>query len=1148
MIPDEITPIEESWVKPLLDAEGALLGDQLRGMSGAPSLPTTLDGVAECLHLLEQLWPRAEFSTPTGAQVPLQLGRFQIVRELGRGGFGIVFLAHDPVLGREVALKVPRPDVLDTAQLRRRFSREARAAAALDHPNIVSVLEAGELGGIGYIVSTYHEGSTLAGWLKGRFEDVPPRTAAHIVAALADGIQHAHEHGILHRDLKPGNVLLTASNRSASQSDRDDPTTRLIPRITDFGLAKTEQETTDVTRSGVPMGSPPYMAPEQASGDHKAVGPVTDVYALGAILYEILTGQPPFRGESPLETLHRVLYHEPIRPRTLRLRLPHDLETICLKCLEKDRTRRYDTARALSDDLCRFLGGEPIRARPVPVWEHALRWARRRPNSAALIGLAMLAVCCAVGGGVAWSTQLQKHNEALQREIARADRHARDAEMQTLLAEKHRLLAERHFYAANLRLARQALDARQLERAQDILNEIRPGDGAVDPRDFAWHYLRRLARGEIIQLRGLKHRVTSLALSPDGRTLAARDREGTILLWDLATEEPRAKLENQELFADPAVFSPDGQFLATCDPGCTEKTEVVNVAIWEANTGRLRCRLSPGSGRTLVNLAFLAENLFGILCLLPDGTKSVQVWDLTPDPSEPLLCTSIHGLRTAHLSHCSRDFAALEGNRLTLRNARTGRVRLTIPGSFADVSNLVFSPDGRTLAGQLPGEGVVLWELDKGQQLDSINLGTGVDRIALNSDGRTLCVVDETGQVHLKNWVTGQTHLLDSRTLDSRRTVILAFSPDSRNLALAAHGGPEGPEPVTLWSVSTGQKIGAFPGRREQVDTLVFTPDSRSVIIGGGHTPRIWLFNRATELGSPSGHAGPAWSVAISPDGKILASGSDDTHEAKTIKLWELPSGRPFSEWNGKRDTVSTLAFHPNGRILASGHLSTHDNVQMWEVPTGKLLGTLVGHSDKVLSVAFHRDGSILASAGSDRTIRLWEQTKGRPIGVLSGHQDSVRHLAFSPDGRLLASASDDGTVRLWDLVTGETPRVLRSSRKVSAVAFSPDGETLASADAFGNITLWNVGTGVQRGLINSDDLELLCLGFTPDGRNVATAGMERVIRLWDVITGQELLTLEGHKQKINALAFSSDGSILASCSHDGAVNLWLGAREPGSR
>lgn len=348
---------------------------------------------AAFVRLLAQIWPRLPYEAERwmGAaavascdESKREIGRFRIISELGRGGFGVVLLAEDPIIGRLVALKVPRPEVLITREFRERFQREARAQSLLNHPHIVPVLEAGEVGALSYVATAYFDSVNLREWLRTRTTAIPPRQAAAIARQLATALQHAHERGVLHRDLKPSNVLIEQI------SARNDDALGVVARLIDFGLAKVQSVADDLTGSRCQLGTPHYMAPEQAEGDSQRIGVATDVYGLGVLLFEMLCGRAPFAAQADVQVLRQIVEDDVPRPRRFRRAIPRDLEAICLKCLEKVPERRYRTATELADDLTRYLERLPIRARRVSSAGRLARWARRRPLPASLSGALVL--------------------------------------------------------------------------------------------------------------------------------------------------------------------------------------------------------------------------------------------------------------------------------------------------------------------------------------------------------------------------------------------------------------------------------------------------------------------------------------------------------------------------------------------------------------------------------------------------------------------------------------------------------------------------------------------------------------------------------------------------------------------------------------
>ena len=392
--------------------------------------PTLAEYAARFPHLAQALGIQVELdlalpvedSEPEGpghelAPMSVQVPGYDVQEVLGRGGMGVVYRARQKPLNRTVALKMILDGAHAGARQANRFRSEAAVFARLQHPNIVQIHEIGEHEGRPFLALEYVQGGTLERSLAGT--PLLVDRAARLVETLARAVQHAHERGVVHRDLKPSNVLLSAEGE---------------PKITDFGLAKLLAGDSRQTESGALVGTPSYMAPEQVEGAPAVIGPATDIYALGAILYEALSGRPPFRGESPIATMLQVRGSDVVPPRQLRPGLSRDLETICLKSLEKEPRRRYQTAAALADDLGRYLDGRPIVARPVPVWERGWLWARRQKALAAGILLGVLAVLALLAGGVYHNVQLRRLNTrlassnlALEEARSSAEQNAREA-------------------------------------------------------------------------------------------------------------------------------------------------------------------------------------------------------------------------------------------------------------------------------------------------------------------------------------------------------------------------------------------------------------------------------------------------------------------------------------------------------------------------------------------------------------------------------------------------------------------------------------------------------------------------------------------------------------------------------------------------
>jgi WD40 repeat protein/tetratricopeptide (TPR) repeat protein/predicted Ser/Thr protein kinase len=1058
---------------------------------------------------------------------------YEVVGLLGKGGMGVVYKAIQVRLKRLVALKVMRGGGHADREDVERFRSEAEAVARMQHPNIVQIFEVGEHAGCPFFSMEFVDGGNLAG--KVADNTVPPPEAARLVETLARAMHSMHRRGIIHRDMKPANVLLTADG---------------VPKICDFGLAKRLDEVKGQTQTGAIVGTPSYMAPEQALGNPQGVGPLTDVYALGAILYEMLTGRPPFKGATVLETLAQVGVQDPVPPARLNLQVPRDLDTICLKCLEKSPARRYADAQALADDLGRFLAGQPILARPVGTAGRLTRWCRRNPLPASLVAAVALVLVTATVLSSNLAFQLsRKAEEALDNErLARANErqalanaaearaNAKRANAESEQARKNLLASRRNLYHGDMIRAARAWENSQVDLVLELLEAHKPKPGSdADVRGFEWYFLWRLCHADLetVRLRGA--RPGTVTLSPDG-THAAFARAGKLLaVRDLAGGKDVATYKGLKWGVFSLAAAPGGKRLAVVDQAAP------NLGGFGGGFGGGIGGLAGFGG--LGGFAGALGGEFGNPGGKPEPV-AVRVWDAS-------------GLKT-------------------LREAK---------GVF--LQSLTFSPDGTRLAA-VQGSDVTVWDAAAGKEMTTIKppplTSRYISAVAFSPDGKRLA----EGSFNIQVWDLGANRGAPVLTLegDASSPTLLAFSPDGNYLAGA--GGWQ--RQLTVWDARTGKKIYSRDVQ-SFVNRLAYSPDGKRLALGSlDKTIKVWEAVSGTLLRTFRGHEYGVESLAFSADGRTLTSADYDG----TVKTWDIAHDQEGTVLQGGAGGFLNSAFSPDGRLLAAS-ASFPQEVRVWDTATGKVRLTLKGPPGTFSQLAFSPHGKRLAAAW-DKGLICWDTRSGKELARLTGHPGLARCVAFSPDGARAATGGGEwnksGEVVVWDLQKKEERcRVTGFAGPVQHVAFRPDGKRLfvtgfpqtgkglavvecdagtgrkitpfACAQDEGGITavsadgkyialargtagsksygvvVREAGTFRVRYRLPGHTSFLSSLAFSGDGKRLVSASSNELI-LWDMATGQEVMTSREPRGMFGSVALSRDGRRLAMPHFSGGFTIWL--------
>ena len=1057
--------------------------------SDCPELLTPLRdrvGMLDAMYRMLQLPPLAPTTLPhpDSEQLPVLLPEFpgyEVLEELGRGGMGVVYKARQLSLNRLVALKMIQVPALSSSRERGRLLYEAETIARLQHPTIVQVYDVGQQHGQPYFAMELMEKVSLRGRLTGA--PMPAREAAALVETLARAMHAVHEQGVIHRDLKPSNILFTADGR---------------PKISDFGLAKQilGEDSSLNTPTGNIVGTPAYMAPEQAAGKRSELGPAADIYALGVLLYELLTGRLPFQGETTLETLQKVVDTEPTPPSRLHPRLPRDIETICLKCLEKDRWKRYGTALDLADELRRFQDGKPILARPVRAAERLLKWVRRKPTLAALAATILMALLTVSVGSTWFSVQLQGERDGLRQAL---------------------LFAETSRYAMQIDGAQRELLAGNFSRVESLLHATHS-----DLRHWEHRLLESAHRRSQHVFHGHSGPLTCVAVSPDGRWLASGSRNpasgGELLVWDLQLRRVAKEFSAPVGAVHAVTFHPKGKLLAAAGAAGLSLIEVdtwkplprpvlldqpassvafhplvpqlavatqdgcLHFLDWQ--TGKAGPPLHSPDG-PVVEMAFTPD---GNRLATLSGAGKVYVWNLSSGQSHPLFLGATSPLRGLRLSPDGTLLAAGvarseqgEPSRVQVWHLETGKVVRELPAHGGTVHGVFFSSDGSLLgsAGEsmqdVDREGEIkVWRTSNWTVAASLRgPAQGTAAGCFSPDQKQIFAANLDATVHQLTWnPTLESQLLAADNLEVRS---VAFRPGDRYLACTGTeaGQVDLPAAVLVWDIQKQTLIQRLSGQKGMGLGVAFSPEDRYLASAcGDGIIRVWNthdWQIVREFTLPN----MAAAVAFSPDGKRLAGCSRNWKDESdptpsTLKVWDLSSGTELLNLQGHTHSLLCLAFSPDGHRVTAGGIDT--KIWVWNAATGAIERGISGPLLGVQKLAFLQDSTRLISAAGRRAslskpgfVTLWNAAAGKELQQLTGHQGYVFDLCCSIDDKRVATASADLTVKLWDLQTGVSVLSLPGhTRAVTCVAFSTDGRRLVSGSRDHTVRIWDAGARGQ--------------------------------------------------------------------------------------
>jgi WD40 repeat protein len=1034
-----------------------------------------VDEVRPIFDLIEQIGLSAsEDGGTSGRRFPRKFGRFRVDRQLGIGGFGIVFEAYDPTLDRQVALKLPRLEVIATPAMVDRFYAEARASAGLSHPNVVHVHEAGEYGPTCFIVSELCAGPNLKEWLAARQEPVPSMVAAKFVLALADAVSYAQQAGVLHRDIKPSNILLDKPPREFDvTTDSFASSMGMIPKLTDFGLAKMLEEDTSHTPAGSVIGTPEYMAPEQAEGRLADITEATDVYGLGTVLYELLVGEAAFAGRTSTDKLRRVLLEDPTEPRRRRRDIPRDLEAIVLRCLKKDFRERYADAGELADDLRRFIAGRTTVARPLRPGQRLCKWSARHPSESILAGVVVSFL--ALAGFWGWLHEKQVRQAEQQTELAR-----QQAELNEESAQReHRQLLQME-YAADLRAARSSIDVGDLSQATAILGRQLKGALSEDRLSFAWRLLWQLCHQWDEEFSIHSDDAYGIDFSPDGRWLASGGAEGKLALTDLRSSTTRMLSPSHKGELNELEFSADGRWLVSC-----------------SDEGTLHVRNGEGE------------------------------WIRTIDAGEVrLFVVRLHPTRPLALTGDSE-------RKISLWNIETGELAGAWVTESRSVDAVAFTADGRgVLAGDSDGGVWCVDDFEAGQPRLLTRLAGGVmgmfgvrdsggspgpGRVIVGGRNRQLTDIDVSSGRVIRQWPAHREWIQD-----------LDVSADGSWFVSVSRD-----RTMKRWETSTGRQISRVLAGKERVWGVAISPDEKRLASSSADgTLKVWSLSRIGECPTLVRSPEPPVDLAAGPGDREVTVAS----VGGELTVLDVPGGRRVANWKVGEE-ITAIDVSARG-VIAVAMTSGKVRVYSWlgEKQEARPLGEVPVVGPVALSMPSDGTKVVVSSIdGSVSVIRLTADGELSPPQRLPSiySEDQWTKVGFSPDGKVIVTAAFDTTLAFWEAENLQWLRTLHRPYSVSAFAFDPTSAFLATvaSDPVTAIESVHYGTRVATLVTGEDSGESVC--YSRDGKNLMIGLADGTVRYWDVELPQELFREKTPLQEVSQLVMLRGGEAMVMGGKD---------------